>query len=113
MMSSNTKSYHDSDSDATMEAESSSLAHPPPTPYQDVFQEERPIRTHRAHSWGSDDTLEEEYHIRRQITANAKAHQINEPDLDLEFLGIDASYRSRTRRRPWIIFIVASCAVLV
>lgn len=109
-----TTPYHDHDSDATMEAESSALAHPPPTPYRISFHDERPMRAHRAQSWGSDDTLGDEgSDVRPQIPANMKAYQSGHPDLDLEFLGVDASRRHRTRRRPWMIFIVACCAVLV
>lgn len=109
-----TKHYPYHDGDATMESESTSLTHPLPTPYQDSYSEERPVRTHRAHSWGSDDTLGGGYCVQPQAPASPKAaHYDKQADLDLEFLEVDASYRHRNRRRPWIIFIVALCAVVV
>lgn len=121
MSPTDTKSYYDHDvHDVTMAVESaSSLTHPPPTtlpsPYHDTFQvEERTVRTHRAHSWGSDDTLGKDYtQIRQPSPTQTKAYRNGKTDLDLEFLELDASYKHRTRRRPWIIFIVACSAVLV
>lgn len=113
MMSSDTKPYHNHAHNATMEAESSSLVHPLSTPYQDSFNENRSVRTHRAHSWGSEDTLGHIYDVRSQVPAISKAQQNEHADLDLEFLGVGASYEFRTRQRPWIIFIVVVSAVLV
>lgn len=98
--------YHDTDS--TTDVVSSSIVESPSQPYRDSLREDGLTPARSTSSWGDEDTV---------ATSDDPLEPINnklgdDVTLDLGFIKYDM-YKTKARRRPWIIFIVACTAVLM